>query len=126
MIASKNFAEGDVIFEEEAFVSSQFSWNQAYGYSACDHCMRPLETVLENVRRLANQPALVLPLMEHDPTAAWLEQFTQCPQCKVRYCSEDCRMEALKKYHKVGCMGAFRKDDSHPINVLNDIWKQVL
>jgi len=42
MIASKNFAVGEIIFEEEPFVSHQFSWNAAYGYAACDHCMRPV------------------------------------------------------------------------------------
>ncbi|XP_037812103.1 SET and MYND domain-containing protein 5 [Lucilia sericata] len=125
MLATKAYNVGDVIFEEEPFVSSQFSWNAAYGYAACDHCMRPLETVTENVRRLASKPALVVPLLEHDPTKQWLEQFCCCPKCKVRYCSEDCRMEALKKYHRVACMGSFRTDDSHPINRLNEIWKKM-
>lgn len=125
MVATKSYNVGDVIFEEEPFVSSQFSWNSAYGYVACDHCMRPLETVTENVRRLANKPALVVPLIEHDPTKQWLEQFCCCPKCKVRYCSEDCRMEALKKYHRVACMGNYRTDDTHPINKLNEIWKKM-
>ena len=123
MVATKAINAGDVIFEEEPFVSCQFSWNAAYGYAACDHCMRPLETVTENVRRLANQPALVIPLVEHDPTKQWLEQFCCCTRCKVRYCSEDCRIEAFKKYHRVACMGNYRTDDSHPINRLNEIWK---
>lgn len=125
MLATKAYNVGDVIFEEEPFVSSQFSWNSAYGYAACDHCMRPLETVTENVRRLASKPALVVPLLEHDPTKQWLEQFCCCPKCKVRYCSEDCRVEALKKYHRVACMGNYRADDSHPINRLNEIWKKM-
>ncbi|CAD6991599.1 unnamed protein product [Ceratitis capitata] len=68
MVATKPFAVGETIFEEEPFVSRQFSWNAAYGYAACDHCMRPLETVLENVRRLANNNALIVPLAEYDPT----------------------------------------------------------
>ncbi|KAL7723668.1 hypothetical protein ACLKA6_007998 [Drosophila palustris] len=125
MIASKNFAINEIIFEEEPFVSHQFSWNAAYGYAACDHCMRPLETLVENVRRLANNNAVVVPLVEHDPTAAWLPQFTQCARCKVRYCSEDCLVEAQKRYHRVSCMGAFRADDTHPINVLNETWKKM-
>ncbi|XP_061393636.1 histone-lysine N-trimethyltransferase SMYD5 [Musca vetustissima] len=125
MVAAKLINAGDTIFEEEPFVSCQFSWNAAYGYAACDHCMRPLETVTENVRRLASNQTLVVPLTEHDPTKQWLEQFTVCPNCKIRYCSEDCRVEALKKYHRVGCMGNFRQDDSHPINRLNEIWKKM-
>lgn len=123
MIATKSFAIDDVIFEEEPLVSCQFSWNTAYGYAACDHCMRPLETTIENVRRLANNNALVVPLSEHCPTSKWIKQFTNCPKCKVRYCSEDCRMDAQSKYHKVACMGVFRNDDSHLINVLNETWK---
>ncbi|XP_017492241.1 PREDICTED: SET and MYND domain-containing protein 5 [Rhagoletis zephyria] len=125
MISTKPFAVGETIFEEEPFVSRQFSWNAAYGYAACDHCMRPLETVTENVRRLANNKALVVPLIEHDPTKPWLQQFTKCERCKVRYCSEDCRIEALNKYHRVACLGAFHSDDTHPINVLNEIWKKM-
>lgn len=80
---------------------------------------------MENVRRLANDQSVTVPLIEHDPTAAWLPQFTQCPRCKVRYCSEDCLVEAQKKYHRVACMGAFRADDTHPINILNETWKKM-
>ncbi|XP_055924091.1 histone-lysine N-trimethyltransferase SMYD5 [Eupeodes corollae] len=125
MIALRTFAVGDTIFEEEPFVSCQFTWNATYGYAACDHCMRPLETTLENVRRLSNNSALVIPFPEHCPTINWLPQFTFCQKCKLRYCSEDCRMEAFKKYHKVACMGPFVGDDTHPINVLKDIWKKM-
>ncbi|XP_034116092.1 histone-lysine N-trimethyltransferase SMYD5 [Drosophila albomicans] len=125
MIATKNFAVDEIIFEEEPFVSHQFSWNAAYGYAACDNCMRPLETLVENVRRLANNNAIVVPLVEHDPTAVWVPQFTQCQRCKVRYCSEDCLVYAKNKYHQVACMGAFRSDDTHPINVLNETWKKM-
>jgi len=80
---------------------------------------------VENVRRLANNNAVAVPLVEHDPTAQWLPQFTQCARCKARYCSEDCLVEAQKRYHRVSCMGAFRADDTHPINVLNETWKKM-
>lgn len=125
MISKKHFKEGDVIFEEEAFVSCQFSWNAAYGYAACDHCMRPLETTEQNVRRLASDQTISVPFQEHDPTKQWLDQFCVCVQCGTKYCSEDCRVDALKKYHTVACMGNFRQDDSHPINILNDSWKKM-
>lgn len=125
LIATKSFEIADVIFEEEPFVACQFSWNSAYGYSACDHCLRPLETTIENIRRLANNPTLVLPLSHHCPTSNWIQQFTVCPKCKVRYCSEDCRMDALNRYHKVACMGPYRCDETHPINVLNETWKKM-
>lgn len=87
--------------------------------------MRPLETVSENLRRLTNQSNFGVPLTEHCQTTNWIKQFTLCPRCKVRYCSEDCRMEALKKYHKVACMCEFREDQTHPINMLNETWKLV-
>jgi len=74
---------------------------------------------------LASDPQVDVPLLQHDPTAQWVAQFTQCPRCKVRYCSEDCLMEAQKRYHRVACMGGFRSDDTHPINVLNETWKKM-
>lgn len=123
MIATKPFRAGDTIFEEEPFVSCQFSWNVAYGYLACDHCMRPLETAQLNVQRLTNDPSIVLPLPEHCPTKEWLPHITFCPQCGVKYCSEECRVESLKKYHTVCCLGVRKNDETHPINILNDKWK---
>ncbi|KAH8416253.1 hypothetical protein KR009_010746, partial [Drosophila setifemur] len=125
MIATKGLAAGEVIFEEEPFVSSQFSWNTTNGYAACDHCMRPLETVQENVRRLASDPHVEVPLPQYDPTTAWAAQFTQCERCEVSYCSEDCLMEAQKRYHRVCCLGQFRLDDTHPINRLIETWKKM-
>lgn len=123
MVAVKPINVGDTIFEEEPLVSCQFSWNASYGYAACDHCMRPLETIAENICRLTNHNDFVIPLAEYDPTLLWIKQFTQCPNCQVRYCSEDCRMQALNSYHRVGCLGAFHLDDTHPINKLNNVWK---
>lgn len=125
MISKKHFQEGEVIFEEEAFVSCQFSWNSAYGYQACDHCMRPLETAEQNVRRLASDQSISVPLQEHDPIKRLVDQFCVCVQCGVKYCSETCLADASKKYHQVACMGTFRQDDSHPINILNDAWKKM-
>uniref|UniRef100_A0A0K8TT51 Protein-lysine N-trimethyltransferase SMYD5 n=1 Tax=Tabanus bromius TaxID=304241 RepID=A0A0K8TT51_TABBR len=125
MIARKHFKTGEVIFEEEPFVSCQFSWNTAYGYAACNHCMRPLETTEQNVRRLANDPTIRLPFPEHCPTKEWVSQMVTCSRCGVSYCSEDCRHEALQKYHKVACMGVFQDDMTHPINILNEKWKHM-
>lgn len=52
MYALQNYAVGDIIFEEAPLISSQYCWNAAYGYAACEHCLRPLETAEDNVRRL--------------------------------------------------------------------------
>ncbi len=62
LVATKPIAEGDVIFTEEPLVSAQFLWNKSCKYSACDHCLRPLETVEQNIRRLTKDPDFVLPL----------------------------------------------------------------
>ena len=126
MIATKSYKLGDTIFEEEPFVSCQFSWNAMYGYLACDHCMRPLESTEENVRRLANDSSITLPYPECCPTRNWITQFTECPLCGVRYCCQDCQVEAFKKYHQTCCMGVFRNDDCHPINILNETWRLAL
>lgn len=75
MISQKHFKEGDIILEEKAFVCCQFSWNYAYGYLACDHCMRPLETTEENVRRLASDQSISVPLQEYDTIKQFVDQF---------------------------------------------------
>jgi len=93
--------------------------------AACDHCMRPLETAEQNVRRLTNISSITLPYPEMCPTKEWKDQFVECSECSVRYCSEDCKVEAFKKYHASACLGAFKNDDTHPVNVLNEIWKKI-
>lgn len=40
LFATLNFKAGDVIFEERPLVSCQFLWNAAYGYLACDFCLK--------------------------------------------------------------------------------------
>lgn len=123
MIAIKAFKTDDTIFEEEPFVSCQFSWNKAYGYAACDYCMRPLETAEENIRRLSNDQTINLPFPDCCPTKQWKQQFSSCQHCGVQYCSEDCKIEALNKYHTIACMGVYKDDTTHPINILNEKWK---
>lgn len=76
-------------------MSSQFSWNADYGYSACDNCMGPLETAEENARRLTGQKGLILPYQECCETKK--ELITECPACGVGYCSLDCYNEAYQK-----------------------------
>lgn len=40
LFATKNIAKDEVILEEKALLSSQFSWNSSCKYLACEHCMR--------------------------------------------------------------------------------------
>ncbi|XP_049308684.1 histone-lysine N-trimethyltransferase SMYD5-like [Bactrocera dorsalis] len=79
------------------------------------YCMRPLETAVENVHRLAYINGLVVPLPEYDQTTPWLQQFTQCANYDIQYFSKDCRMGVLKEYHRDACMGDFHTDATHPL-----------
>ncbi|MPC29414.1 SET and MYND domain-containing protein 5 [Portunus trituberculatus] len=79
LFATKNFKTGDVIFEERPLVSCQFLWNAAYGYLACDFCIKPLEAAEENASRLAQNPQLSLPFPECCDTKK--DTFIECPYC---------------------------------------------
>jgi hypothetical protein len=46
---------------ERPLVSSQFAWNAACGYKACDHCLRSLETAEQMCRRLSGKVSFELP-----------------------------------------------------------------
>uniref|UniRef100_A0A1E1WRE0 Protein-lysine N-trimethyltransferase SMYD5 n=1 Tax=Pectinophora gossypiella TaxID=13191 RepID=A0A1E1WRE0_PECGO len=121
MFSTKKFDLGDVILEEDPLISCQFAWNQAYRYLACDHCMRPLETPEQNVRRLSNKPDIVLPYS--DSFEINLDTITNCGQCGVLYCSEACRQLAFVKYHNILCYHT--SDAQHPITILLEAWKQM-
>lgn len=62
---------------------AQFLWNQAYGYLACDYCLKPLESAEENVRRLAGVPDLHLPYSECCETKK--DECIDCLYCEVIY-----------------------------------------
>lgn len=112
------------MFEESPLVSCQFSWNAAYGYLACEYCLRPLETAECNVRRLANDFAIDLPYPECCPVQEQLSGHTRCADCGAMYCSQACLAEAQQRYHKVLCLGANKDNDSHPVNALIEFWKK--
>lgn len=117
LFATRNYNTGDVIFEEIPLVCCQFSWNAAYGYRACDHCMRPLETAEENVRRLTRKE-IQLPYPELGSTDK--TQHSDCPSCGVTYCSAKCRELASQQYHQLLCYNS-----DHPLNSLVETWKQM-
>nr|CAD7401676.1 unnamed protein product [Timema poppensis] len=123
LFATQCFNAGDIIFEERPLVCCQFSWNGAYRYAACDFCMRPLESTEENARRLTGKKDLVLPYPECCPTDK--KSHIQCKQCSVRYCCADCRDAAWSQYHKTLCTQSRTRDPSHPLEQLNDTWKQM-
>ncbi|CAK1555209.1 unnamed protein product [Leptosia nina] len=121
LFAKKIFNEGDVILEEDPLVSCQFAWNVAYRYLACDHCMKPLETPEHNVRRLAAKPDIALPYADHFEEE--LMTVTSCDQCRILYCSEDCKEKAKINYHRLLCYD--QTDAGHPIHILLEAWKQM-
>jgi hypothetical protein len=123
LFATQPFKEGDTIFTEVPLVSAQFSWNELYKYAACEFCLRSLETAEEMSRRLSDNPALVLP----HPECCGVDKstYTCCPQCQVRYCCEACRVAAWDKYHKILCQGGSREDQEHPLNRLQEAWRNI-
>ncbi|XP_046386684.1 histone-lysine N-trimethyltransferase SMYD5 [Ischnura elegans] len=123
MLAVKNIKNGDIIMQEKPLVCCQFSWNAAYKYLACDHCLRSLETTEENVRRLTGNPNISLPYPECCPTV--IESHTKCNSCGIQYCSKECQELAWKQYHMTLCVGSCGENPSHPLNMLNETWKQM-
>ncbi|XP_076861994.1 protein-lysine N-trimethyltransferase SMYD5 [Brachyhypopomus gauderio] len=123
LFAKKPFKKGEAIFTERPLVSAQFLWNALYKYSACEFCLRALETAEENARRLSGVSALSLP---HPELCKVRPQHHQtCPHCQVMYCSSDCRQAAWDQYHQVLCLGPSRDDPDHPINKLQDAWRNI-
>ncbi|XP_026748892.1 histone-lysine N-trimethyltransferase SMYD5 [Galleria mellonella] len=121
LFATKQYEQGDVILEEDPLVSCQFAWNAAYRYLACDHCMRPLETPEQNVRRLSCKPDIVLP--HSNCYESNLENVTTCDHCGVLYCCESCKQQAYVIYHRSLCHDI--SDVQHPVMVLLEAWKQM-
>ncbi|XP_061207888.1 histone-lysine N-trimethyltransferase SMYD5 isoform X2 [Neopsephotus bourkii] len=123
LFATKNIRKGETVFVEKPVVSSQFLWNALYNYRACDHCLRALETAEENAQRLLGKSSLVLPHPEQCSIRKDLHQ--QCPRCQVTYCSAECRQAALEQYHHVLCLGPSRDDPTHPLNKLQEAWRNM-
>lgn len=123
LFAEVDISKGTVIFEEEPLVSCQFPWNASCKYRACNHCLRPLETAEENARRLTGNKSLELPYQECCKTEKHLH--TTCPTCGVEYCSENCRVQAFEQYHKVLCLQTFERNNVHPLEQLEETWKQM-
>ncbi|XP_062619027.1 histone-lysine N-trimethyltransferase SMYD5-like [Saccostrea cucullata] len=123
LIAKQNFEEGDVLFEERPLISSQFLWNEFYKYKACEYCLRSLETAEKQSQRLTENEALTLPYPECDETDP--SQYSACPQCQVTYCCPDCQKRAWQEYHQTLCMGSSRDDENHPLNKLQDMWRNI-
>uniref|UniRef100_A0A3Q3IWL3 SMYD family member 5 n=1 Tax=Monopterus albus TaxID=43700 RepID=A0A3Q3IWL3_MONAL len=44
---------------------------------------------------------------------------------KVMYCSSECRQAAADQYHRVLCLGPSHEDPDHPINKLQEAWRNM-
>lgn len=121
LFAKKKIFNGSIIFEEDPLVSCQFSWNSACRYKACDHCMKPLETAEENACRLTGQ-LITLPYPECCTTDK--SKIVSCHSCGGEYCCQECRIEAFNQYHKILCLQTFERNNTHPLEQLNEAWKQ--
>ncbi|XP_053670061.1 histone-lysine N-trimethyltransferase SMYD5 [Anopheles nili] len=125
LYATELIRQGTIIIEEEPLISCQYSWNAAYGYLACEYCLRPLETAERNAQRLANDPSILLPRTECCTVEPLLSNHTKCQQCGVLYCSSDCLNNALNRYHAAVCLGDDALNENHPINILVEFWKKM-
>ncbi|XP_064200239.1 histone-lysine N-trimethyltransferase SMYD5 isoform X1 [Anguilla rostrata] len=123
LFAKKAIRKGETVFMERPLVCAQFLWNALYKYRACDYCLRSLEAAEENARRLSGNPSLILPYPEQCRVRPELHQA--CPQCQVMYCSSECRQAALDQYHRALCLGLSQEDPEHPINKLQDAWRNM-
>lgn len=120
MSATKQIVSGEEILSEAPLISCQFNWNQLYGYLACDHCMKPLETVDENLTRLLNQPTTV-----PYPECCTTDKTSQVVcDCGSRYCCELCKQTALEAHHAVLCPFRNPKLDAD-IKELETLWRSL-
>lgn len=124
LFAKRCFQVGEVVLTEQPLVSSQFLWNALYKYSACNHCMKPLETAEEACRRLSSNSMIELPHPEC--CEVHKEEHIRCNKCQVWYCSESCRQLAWNHYHATLCTGpASQEDLEHPLFRLEEAWRNM-
>uniref|UniRef100_A0A6I8PF93 Protein-lysine N-trimethyltransferase SMYD5 n=2 Tax=Ornithorhynchus anatinus TaxID=9258 RepID=A0A6I8PF93_ORNAN len=123
LFARRPLAKGETIFREQPLVACQFPWNALYRYRACGHCLKSLETAEENARRLSGNACRVLPHPEL--CAVRRDLHRTCPSCQVPYCSAECREAAARQYHRTLCMGPSHRDPEHPLNKLQEAWRNI-
>lgn len=128
LIARRSYAPGDQIFAETPLVVAQYSWNKLYGYAACDHCLRPLETLEENLTRLLKQrpDALLAALPDQDRLAEVdRSKHVVCQSgCGARYCCAECRDQAAEMYHRLLCFTS-TDEATNPLLRLDALWRSM-
>ncbi|XP_071948509.1 protein-lysine N-trimethyltransferase SMYD5-like isoform X2 [Antedon mediterranea] len=123
LFAAHQISEGSILFKEVPLVCAQFLWNEFYKYKACEYCMKALETAEANAQRLSANPSLVLPHPECCRVNP--QSHVECPQCRVEYCSKECRSRAWQKYHQVLCVSQHPPDPDHPLVMIQDVWRNM-
>ncbi|KAJ3363376.1 SET and MYND domain-containing protein 5 [Allomyces javanicus] len=119
VLADRDFAEGDVIFEEQPMVCDQYLYNKDF-FPTCEHCLACLESPADMVKRLAGLPepphlwgAEAVPLLKKVPCEH---------MCGELYCSTSCRDKAWAQYHSLLCLGPHPRGD-HPLLEIRQEWK---
>lgn len=121
VFANKKIVKGDIILEEEPFVSCQFEWNKAYNYLACDYCLKSLETAQDMAKRLVQNPNYKLPFPEMAPAPI---NIVYCEKCKAAYCSLKCKESAYNSFHQVMCPGNKNIDNEAYLDLV-DYWRGI-
>lgn len=78
-----------------------------------------METAEECARRLASDATINLPFPEHCSIFKNRDKQVKCNACGAIYCSENCRIEALQKYHETLCKL------KTPLEGLVEIWRNM-
>lgn len=126
LFSSAAIKEGAIIFEEKPEIACQFSWNRQYNYTACDNCMKSLETAQNMARRLTADYERELPFSDLccDATKS-RKDIVKCPRCMLPFCFSACFLEAEEKYHKFLCLGHDKNNNEHPLNKLEEEWRKI-
>uniref|UniRef100_A0A8D0HB95 Protein-lysine N-trimethyltransferase SMYD5 n=1 Tax=Sphenodon punctatus TaxID=8508 RepID=A0A8D0HB95_SPHPU len=80
-------------------------------------------TAEENAQRLLGNSFQVLPHPEQCSIRKDLHQT--CSRCLVAYCTAECRQAAYEQYHQVLCLGPSREDPQHPLEKLQEAWRNI-
>eukprot|EP01137_Pigoraptor_chileana_P021757 Opistho-2@85852 len=103
LFALRDFKEGEDIFTEQPLVSAQFLWNELYGYAACHHCMRSLESPARMAERLSGIKGVRLPFNDRLRDDEGVS-FVRCENCEAPFCSAACKTYADAHYHRLLCV----------------------
>jgi len=119
IVAKRIYQTGELIFEEQPLVVSQFEWNKLYKYAACEFCLYPLESCEKNLRRLCQDASIVLPHPECDVNANIEQRIVRCPKCQEMFCSMNCYQQAMSSYHATLC----QFHDNRLFQQILDLWR---